>query len=109
METLNFKTLKKQFCPIVLPDEKGTKVLLTTPNKSLLEEFIDLTSSLSEAKTGKEVTQDLYKLTTKIFNLNINKLKFTRSQIESMFDLEDVYMFMSHYATFISEITNSKN
>ena len=109
METLNFKALKKQYCPIVLPDEKGTKILLTTPNKSLLEEFIDLTNVISETENGKEVTQELYKLTTKIFNLNINKIKFTRTQIESMFDLEDLYIFMSHYAKFISEITNSKN
>ena len=106
--TFDFNALKKKHMRVILPDAKKTTLLVTTPNKSTFDSFVNIKNTL-DADMGDEAINELYDILTKILNQNINKLEFSIHDVAEMFDFEDIIAFIKAYTQFISEVTGSKN
>ena len=109
MATLDFNALKKTYLTVILPDENKTKLLITTPSKTVLDGFIAIKDQLSADELGDEAIDELYEIVAKVLSYNKTKVKITKETIEELFDFEDVIVFLRSYTNFISEVSNSKN
>ena len=108
-KSLNFNKIKKNYFTVTLADEKETTLMICTPTKEIMDEFIALKDSLDDEKMEKDAITELYELCTKIINRNKGGIKITRKELEAMFDFEDIILFIRAYTEFINELTNSKN
>ena len=108
-KTLDFNTLKKQHLPIVLADDENTKLFICTPTKKILDSFLNMRDSLTTDNMDDEALNELYDIVAKVMSHNKAGKKITREKVESVFDFEDILIFIRAYTDFISEVTGSKN
>lgn len=112
VKPLNFKTIPKQFLTVTLPDEKGTTLLIGTPNKRLMDDLTALQASIDnieENSTDTESFNELYNACAKIMSRNKGNIEVTKEMLEDIFDLEDIMIFFNAYMEFIDEVSGSKN
>lgn len=108
-KALNFNKVKKQYMTVTLSDEKQTTIMIGTPTKKLMDEFIVMGSQLDEATDNNAIMKDFYELSAKLMSRNKGGVKITREQLEDALDFEDLIIFMNAYTAFIQEISRSKN
>jgi hypothetical protein len=108
-KSLDFTKLKKQHLTVTLADEKNTKLLITTPTKKVLDEFLTMKDSLTGDTAGEEAINELYAICAKLMSQNKNRKKITTEMVEDLFDFEDLVIFITAYSEFISEVASSKN
>ena len=107
--TLNFNKRKNKFFTVVLPDENETTLLITTPKKAVFESFTQLQSGMNAYENETDALDDMYEVIARLMSENKNKIVVTAKQAEEMFDLEDLYAFITAYTAFINEVTSAKN
>lgn len=108
-KSLNFNKVKKNYFTVTLADEKETTLMICTPTKAIMDEFISMKDSLNAEDMGEDAIDALYELCTKIMNRNKGGIKITKAYLEEMFDFMDIIIFIQAYTEFINELTNSKN
>lgn len=109
-KTLDFTTRKKEYMTVKLNDEKKTVLLIGTPTKVILDEFISMHETLSEdGGADKEGVNDLYRVCAKVMSFNKGGIKITPDYLGSFFDLEDLMVFFNAYSEFMESITKAKN
>lgn len=106
---LDFNKIKKRYFTVTLPDEKNTTLMISTPTKAIMDEFIGMKDSLSAEAMGDNAIDELYGLCAKIMSRNKGGIKVTKEALVSLLDFEDIILFIKAYTDFISELTNSKN
>lgn len=107
---LDFTTRKKQYLTIKLDDEKKTVLMVGTPTKEILDEFIAINENLNENDgADSEALNDLYNICAKIMSFNKGGIEITPEYLATFFDVDDIAYFIKGYTTFISSITNAKN
>lgn len=105
---LDFNKIKKRYFTVTLADENNTTLMISTPTKEVMDEFISMKDYL-EGNTGEDVIDALCELCAKIMSRNKGGIKVTKEALESMLDFDDIVIFIKAYTDFISELTNSKN
>ena len=108
-KSLDFNALKKQYFPVTLNDENKTKLLITTPTKKVLDDFIAMKDYLDGENVGDEAINELYEIVARIMSHNKGGVKVSKEKVEELLDFEDVIVFIRAYTDFIAEVTNSKN
>lgn len=108
-KTLNFNKVKKQFMTVTLADENETTLLIGTPTKKTLEEFLSIKDYLGKGDQNADVMDEFYALCAKIMSHNKNGKTITKEFVESIFDFEDIVIFIQAYTEFIQEVTSQKN
>ena len=108
-KSLDFNKIKKRYLTVTLADENETTLMICTPTKAIMDEFIGMKDSLSAENMGDDAIDELYEICTKIMNRNKGGIKIAKKDLEEMFDFEDIILFIRSYTDFISELTNSKN
>lgn len=109
-KTLDFTTRKKEYLTVKLNDEKKTVLLIGTPTKAILEEFMSINESLSEDDgADKEAINDLYRVCAKVMSFNKGGINITPDYLGTFFDLENIMVFFNAYSEFMESITNAKN
>lgn len=108
-KTLDFNKLKKQYMTVTLADENNTVLMIGTPTKAILDNFLSLKDSLSAENMGDDAIDELYDICTQIMNRNKTGVKVTKAMVYELFDFEDIIYFIRGYSEFISEVSNSKN
>ena len=109
---LNFNNIKKKYLTVTLADEKNTTLMIGTPTKAIMDDLIVLKSSLEaieEDGTDSAATDDLYTACAKVMSRNKAGVKISKSDLEEIFDFEDIMIFFIAYMDFISEVTSEKN
>lgn len=106
---LNFNTLKKQYLPVTLADENQTKLLIGTPTKKVLDDFINIKDLLEDDNAGDEAIAEMYEIVARLMSHNKTGVKITADYIGEIMDYEDITTFIYAYTDFISEIANVKN
>lgn len=109
---INFNTIKKQYLPITLTDEKNTTLMVGTPTGAVLNELISIQSTLKDVDENEVTTDDLsslYAVCAKILSRNKGGVIVTSKQLEELLDFEDIKILMSEYMNFISEVMSAKN
>jgi hypothetical protein len=108
-KALNFNKIKKNYFTVTLPDENESTLMICTPTKAIMDEFISMKDSLSAENMGDDAIDQLYELCAKIMNRNKGGIKIAKKELEEMFDFEDIIIFIRSYTEFINELSNSKN
>ena len=109
-KTLDFTTRKKEYLTVKLNDEKKTVLLIGTPTKELLDEFLSVTDQIGDdGEVSKEALDDLYRVCARIMSKNKGGITVTDTEISSIFDLEDIMIFFNAYSEFLTNVTNAKN
>ncbi len=109
-KTLDFTTRKKEYLTVKLADEKKTVLMIGTPTKEILDEFIEINERVSEeGGADKEALNDLYRVCARVMSFNKGGIKITDKYLAGFFDLEDVMVFFNAYSEFMASITGSKN
>lgn len=106
---LNLNALKKKFFTVTLPDEKKTTLLIGTPTKAVMDEFIALQSNVDNADSQAEIMDDLYDICAKIMSRNRTKRPISKDFVAENMDFEDVLVFIKAYTEFIQEVSGGKN
>lgn len=109
-KTLDFTTRKKEYMTVKLNDEKKTVLMIGTPTKAILDEFISVHENLSEdGGADREAVNDLYRVCAKVMSFNKGGIKITPDYLSTFFDLEDLMVFFNAYSDFMESVTNVKN
>lgn len=109
---LDFNTMKKASLEIILNDEKQTKIHLYTPSKKLLIELMELSKELSTTTDDTidiEGIDQLYAICAKVMSRNRENITISSDKLESIFDMEDLTIFLEAYIEFTAEVQSSKN
>ena len=107
---LDFTKQKKEYLTVKLNDENKTVLLVGTPTKAILDEFIAINEMISEDEgAGAEAINELYEVCAKVLSFNKAGIKITAEYLAEFFDLEDITVLLQGYTEFMSSITNAKN
>lgn len=106
---LDFNKLKKKYMTVILPDEKNTTLMVTTPSKAVLDSFLALRDTITDDDVNDDAIDELYSICAKIMSRNKMGVEVTVDMIQDLFDFEDIIIFIRAYTDFISEVSNSKN
>lgn len=108
-KALDFNKIKKRYFTVTLADDQNTKLMICTPTKEIMDEFISMNDSLRAENMGDDAIDELYELCAKIMSRNKGGIKITKKELDSILDFEDVILFIQSYTEFINELVNSKN
>ncbi len=110
-KTLNFNSVAKRYLNVTFADENNTTIMVGTPTKRLLEELVNLESSIGITNTEDdfEAFDELYGVCAKLMSRNKGGVTITKEFLEDNFDMEDILIFLKGYMSFITEISNQKN
>jgi len=109
-KTLDFTTRKKEYLTVKLNDEKKTVLMIGTPTKAILNEFIAMNEKIDEdGGADAEAINDLYNVCAKVMSFNKGGIKITSDYLGKFFDIEDVHVFFNAYMEFMSSVTQTKN
>lgn len=108
-KSLNFHKIKKPYFTVTLPDENSTTLMIRTPTKAIMDEFLSTQDSLNDVEMDTDASDALYELCTKIINHNKGGIKIAQKDLENLLDFTDLVIFFRSYANFISGIVNEKN
>lgn len=107
---LDFTKRKKEYLTVKLDDPKKTVLMIGTPTKSILEDFMYLNAKVEEeGGASGELVDDLYEICAKIMSFNKGGLKITSDYLSEFFDIEDIMVFFNAYMDYMNTLTNSKN
>lgn len=107
---LDFTTRKKQYLTVKLDDPDKTVLMVGTPTKKILDEFIAINENLNENDgADSEALEELYGICAKIMSFNKGGIEITPEYLETFFDVDDIAYFIKGYTAFISSITSAKN
>lgn len=106
---LNLNKIKKKTITVTLPDEKETTLIIGTPTKSIMDEFIALQETIDESENQAEVMDELYDVCAKIMSRNKQNIEITKKFVSDNMDFEDVIVFIKTYSEFIQEVSDGKN
>ena len=108
-KSLDFNKIKKRYFTVTLADENNTTLMISTPTKEIMDEFIGMKDALDAQTIGDDAIDTLYELCAKIMSRNKGGIKILKDDLVKTFDFEDVILFIQAYTSFINELTNSKN
>ena len=108
MKTLDFTTQKKEYLTVKLNDDKGTVLMIGTPTKKILEEFVLINEQMNNQVTA-DVVNDIYNVCAKIMSFNKGGIKITPDDLGEFFDLGDITLFFEVYGEFMTTVTGAKN
>ena len=109
-KTLDFNTRKKEYLTIKLNDEKKTVLMIGTPTKKILNDFIAINETIdSEGGADADSINEVYEVCAKVMSFNKGGIKITADYLEDFFDIEDVMVFFNAYGEFMASLTNAKN
>lgn len=109
-KVLDFTKQKKEYLTVKLNDGKNTTLMIGTPTKAILNDFVSINDQISdEGEANAEAINDLYEVCAKVMSFNKGGIEITADYLSGFFDLEDISIFFRAYTDFMSSITNAKN
>lgn len=108
-KTLDFTKQKKEYLTVKLNDDDNTVLLVGTPTKEMLSEFIDINERINDDGANSEAIDELYEICAKVMSRNKGGIKITADYLAGFFDLEDIMVFLNGYTEFVSSLSNAKN
>ena len=109
---LNFNNVQKHYLSVTLADEKNTTILIGTPTKAIMDDLKSLqdkVNHVSEIEATSEDLDELYNVCSQLMSRNKTNYKVTSEFLSSIFDLEDIKIFIDAYMNFLDEVIGSKN
>ena len=108
-KTFDFNKVKPKTMTVTLSDEEKTTLLVTTPNKALMDELVAVYDNTNDSDED-EISEALYDVSAKIMSRNKQGIVITSEKLTELYeDVETIIAFLEAYSEFIGELTNSKN
>lgn len=112
-KTLDFNKLKRPHLLLVMPDEKQTRIKVSTPTEGLIGELQAALPELMEVFDAgdSETIAAVYDLAARLINNNLSAVTVTAEELAGKYGLNLEYLvaFFDTYVDFIGEITAAKN
>ena len=109
-KTIDFTTRKKEYLTIKLNDAKKTTLMIGTPTRNILAEFVSINERVGdESGADMDTINDLYNVCAKIMSFNKGGIEITAEYLGDFFDVEDILVFFNAYGEFMGSVTNAKN
>ena len=106
METFDFNKIQKSTFPVILKDKKKTKLTLLNQTKEIASAIV----TLNEPKnTGEEAFACWHQTVALILSRNQEGVTVEASEVEELYDLEEMMIFVRKYDEFCAEILLGKN
>lgn len=99
--------IKKRYFDIRL--KSGKTLNIEVPKLKILKKISSLGESSKNEELNENDVKNLIEATTLAINKNKQNYKISAEQVEDMFDIEDVMLFLSNYFEWVNQIQNSKN
>lgn len=113
MKTLDFNAIQQPTWAIKLKDEAQTVVNLTAPTVELVDRLTAVAPELQKIAENKDgsTIRAVYELIADVMGCNDAGMTFTAEELRDKYKLTllDVFVFVSGYMEFISEIKSAKN
>lgn len=110
IKTLDFTSRKKEYLTVKLNDDKKTVLMIGTPTKAILSDFIAINERVNDGDgADSEAINDLYEVCAKVMSFNKAKTKITADYLGEFFDIEDIMTFFNAYSEFMASVTSAKN
>lgn len=99
--------IKKRYFDIKL---KNGKILnIEAPKLKILKKILSLGESSKNEELNENDMKDLIEATTLALNKNKQNYKISAEQVEELFNIEELILFLSDYFEWVNQIQNSKN
>lgn len=110
-KTLNFHNVKKKYLTVTFADENSTTIFVGLPTKAILTELMELNVNVNTVNEDGDfgAFDELYEICVKTMNRNKGDVKITKEFLESVFDFEDILIYLKEYMSFVGEIASQKN
>lgn len=112
-KVLDLNTVERPVLTLILQDENRTRIDVTTPTESLVEELRHIAPQLS---ASLENPNDMdakapYDLAARLISCNKQGLQVTAEDLAGKYrmNLESMLIFYGAYVEFIDDITKAKN
>ena len=109
---LNFNKVQKHYLNVTLADENNTMILIGTPTKAVMDDIKRLQDKMNHVTDDDATSEDmdeLYGVCAQLMSRNKTGAKITSDFLATIFDLEDVKIFIDAYMEFLDEVLGSKN
>lgn len=107
MKEFNFKSRKKEYLKITLPDDRV--LFISTPSKGLTYKIIETYKNFNEKSTNNDIIDDLYNLSAMTMSTNKDNIKVTKEELLDSIEINDIIDYLDIYMDFVNEQTNQKN
>ena len=107
MKEFNFKSRKKEYLKITLPDDRV--LYISTPSKSLSYKIINTYKNFNEKPLSDDMIDELYSLSAMTMSANKDSVKITKEELIESIEVTDIIDYLNSYMDFVNEQTNKKN
>ncbi|MCD7800678.1 MAG: hypothetical protein LUG94_05660 [Ruminococcus sp.] len=107
MKEFNFKSRKKEYFKITLPNDKV--LFITTPTKAMASKIIDIYKDFDQKHADESMIPDLYNLASMTMNSNKDNVKISTEELIETIELADILEYLDNYMQFVTEQTSQKN
>ena len=112
-KVLDLNTVERPVLTLILQDENKTRIDVTTPTESLVEELRQIAPQLSASLENHDNmdARTPYDLAARLISCNRQGLQVTAEDLGGKYrmNLESMLIFYGAYVDFIDEITKAKN
>lgn len=111
---LDFNAIETPVLPLIMRDEARTRIDVTTPPEKLISEMLGVAQGVEKiVENGDSQTYaSMYDLAARLMSFNLQGIQVTAEELENKYglgNLMSIVQFFNAYASFITEIVNSKN
>lgn len=104
---IDIRELNNRTFDITLQD--GTILNIRKPSNELFKQTFTMIELIQKNGEEKNVVNAIYIFLTKVFNRNLNEIKFTQIQIEEMIDIDVAMYLIKEYQNFLNEVMQDIN
>lgn len=110
---LDLNTVERPVLQLIMQDDERTRIDVSTPTESLVEELRQLAPQLNKIikNPDKMDSRAPYDLAARLINCNRSFITVTPEELSGKYrmNLESLLIFFGAYIDFIDEITKAKN
>lgn len=104
---IDIRELNNKTFDVTLQD--GTILNIRKPSNELFKQTFIMIELIQKNGEEKNVVNAIYIFLTKVFNRNLNNIKFTQQQIEEIIDIDVAMYLIKEYQNFLNEVMQDIN
>lgn len=104
---IDLKELSNKTFDIRLTD--GTELKIRKPSNELFRGTLKMVKLMEANGEDDKKISAIYDFLLKMFNRNVNEIKFTQSQLEEMIDIDVAMYLIKEYQAFLTEAVQDIN
>lgn len=104
---IDIRELNNRTFDLTLQD--GTILNIRKPSNELFKQTFTMIELIQKNGEEKNVVNAIYIFLTKVFNRNLNNIKFTQQQIEEIIDIDVAMYLIKEYQNFLNEVMQDIN